>query len=327
MVRLAKGFRLTSGLFLLLNLVAFFLPITCRYQKNYPGLAWSQFDYLKAAFDQVLPSGSEAAKELSASQNIFLLACIVLPMILVLVGGIYNVIGNPRQRLGGILAMVTCLLYVIFVWKIDLLWTAASDVTKEAVLASQSFERGIGCLFVMIFSGMSVLFSIIGWVVTPKVKKKEPETLHKMQEWESQMKQAQVRTQEQKQVQMQEQVQKQREEVPGIPAYVPGTPRGVLKGLVGIYAEVEIPFADGEPITLGRAPDNNLVFEKQEKVSRNHCRITWNGQKRKFLFEDFSSNGSFVIGKADCLPQNISVWLKPGTEFALGDERNIFRLE
>ena len=104
-------------------------------------------------------------------------------------------------------------------------------------------------------------------------------------------------------------------------------PRGVMVGLTGIYAGAEIPFADGEYIKLGRLANNDLVFEGQPKVSRNHCRIKWNSASKRFSFYDYSSNGTFVNGSEDCLPQNLEIEMLPGTVIAIGDENNTFRLE
>ena len=110
-----------------------------------------------------------------------------------------------------------------------------------------------------------------------------------------------------------------------IPPYVPGHPKGVMVGLVGVYAGAEIPFKIGERIRLGRLANNDLVFEGQDKVSRNHCYIKWDGYK--FLIKDSSSNGVFVNGSEDCLPQNIEIEIPIGSVIAIGDENNTFRLE
>ena len=100
-----------------------------------------------------------------------------------------------------------------------------------------------------------------------------------------------------------------------------------MVGLTGIYAGAEISFRDGESIRLGRLPNNDLVFEGQDKVSRNHCYIKWNGGEQKFFIKDFSSNGTFVNGAEDCLPQNIEIEIPIGSVIAIGDEKNTFRLE
>lgn len=100
-----------------------------------------------------------------------------------------------------------------------------------------------------------------------------------------------------------------------------------MRGLVGIYAGAEIPFQDGESIRLGRLTDNDLVFDGQGSVSRKHCTLTWYGDRKKFSILDYSSSGCYINGEKECLPQNIAVWLEPGTVIDIGNAENRFRLE
>ena len=44
MNRFAKKFRVLGSLCVLLNLIAFFQPVTMRIQENYADLTWSQLD-------------------------------------------------------------------------------------------------------------------------------------------------------------------------------------------------------------------------------------------------------------------------------------------
>lgn len=117
------------------------------------------------------------------------------------------------------------------------------------------------------------------------------------------------------------------EEEPVAAPYQPGAPRGVLVGIRGMYAGAEIPFRAEESIWLGRDASNDLVFTDAPRVSRHHCMITWHESKQQYGFLDRSSNGSFIHGQADCLPQNIEIMLQPGTVIDIGDEDNEFRLE
>ena len=112
-----------------------------------------------------------------------------------------------------------------------------------------------------------------------------------------------------------------------IPQYVQSPPRGVLVGLTGMYAGAEIPFQNGMSIRLGRLNNNDLIFEGQGMVSRNHCTIRWDGVSHTFIFKDTSSSGTYVNGSEDCLPQNIEIEIPVGSVIALGDESNTFRLE
>lgn len=117
------------------------------------------------------------------------------------------------------------------------------------------------------------------------------------------------------------------EEEPVAAPYQPGVPRGVLVGIRGMYAGAEIPFRAEESIRLGRDASNDLVFTDAPRVSRHHCMITCHESKQQYGFLDRSSNGSFIHGQADCLPQNIEIMLQPGTVIDIGDEDNEFRLE
>lgn len=98
-------------------------------------------------------------------------------------------------------------------------------------------------------------------------------------------------------------------------------------GLAGIYAGAEIPLAGGDWITLGRQTNNHLVFEGQAKVSRSHCKIRWDGSRKKYILCDYSTRGTFVNGSEECLPQNLELDIPPGTVIAIGDDTNTFRLE
>lgn len=114
-----------------------------------------------------------------------------------------------------------------------------------------------------------------------------------------------------------------------IPPYTPGrAPRGVMVGLAGIYAGVEIPFAPGETIRVGRDSSSNLIFDKRApRVSRHHCEITWNAGSGNYSIVDTSTNGTFKNGSEDCLPQNMTIVLEVGCTLSLGSDDNVFRLE
>lgn len=71
----------------------------------------------------------------------------------------------------------------------------------------------------------------------------------------------------------------------------------VIVGTRGEYAgqELDIPF--GESIVLGRdAQRANLVFSS-EKISKIHCKITFNTSENCFYVTDYSRNGVFTDGK------------------------------
>lgn len=105
-------------------------------------------------------------------------------------------------------------------------------------------------------------------------------------------------------------------------------PRGVLRGLCGMYAGAEIRLAE-DAVVLGRdAAKANLVFDDtNSRVSRKHCKIGYDRQKNMFWLEDYSSTGTYKNGSTNCLPQGMPVPLQPGSVIAIGDETNQFILE
>ena len=105
-------------------------------------------------------------------------------------------------------------------------------------------------------------------------------------------------------------------------------PRGVMVGLTGVYAGVEIPLQPGESVKIGRDATSNLIYDKSApRISRHHCEITWNPQSQNYSIIDTSTNGTFKNGSEDCLPQNMRISLEIGCTISLGDDDNMFRLE
>lgn len=105
-------------------------------------------------------------------------------------------------------------------------------------------------------------------------------------------------------------------------------PRGVMVGLTGVYAGVEIPLQPGETVKIGRDAASNLIYDKSApRISRHHCEITWNPQSQNYSIIDTSTNGTFKNSSEDCLPQNMKISLEVGCTISLGDEDNMFRLE
>lgn len=113
------------------------------------------------------------------------------------------------------------------------------------------------------------------------------------------------------------------------PHYIPVQPQpeqkhGVLVGLCGLYAGAKIEMKDGETITFGRADDNNLIFENENRISRHHCIVRWDAQRQKYIFRDYSSGGSYINDQQDCLPQNLDLEVACGSKIALGNNDNVF---
>lgn len=309
MNRLAKGFRVVSGVLVLLNIMVFFLPIVQCERENYPTKTWSQLNYIMNVMGNEAPYGTD----FTVSRLIWVVCFIIVPLLLVLITGILGIVGNDRQIVSSILSFVVLALYIGLV------------VSIKSYLPDETYSRGMAGNINLICSGLGVLTAIIALIVTPR-KEEMPVMMDIPQVMEIKQQQVEARyniiTEKSEQSKPE---QNNPEQTP--PVEVPQEPRGVMVGLAGIYAGAEIPFKNGECIKIGRLIDNDLVFEGQEKVSRNHCYIKWDANDKKFLLCDFSSNGTFVNGSDECLPQNLELPMEPGTIIAIGDEKNTFRLE
>ncbi len=313
MNRSARTFRVLGSIFVLLNLAALFLPMIRRIQENYGELTWTQFDYLKNMFSGTftgvwMASGgyfTDSGIHYTASR-VWIICLIFLPLLLSVIAGIWGIVGNERQKGSSILILFVLPLYIIM---------AASYENVCPPSPSAKYEMGFACLLNLLFSGCAGVMAVLALVRTPKKIDIKTTAIPQVKE----LKQEQV---EAKYNIIMEQADKNQKK-----PYVPGEPRGVMVGLKGMYAGAEIPLNPGEYIKLGRATTNHLVFEGQSNISRNHCKIKWDAEHKKFIFCDYSSNGSFVNGSEDCLPQNLEMEIAPGSVIALGDDTNTFRLE
>lgn len=307
MNRSAKGFRVVSSLFTLLNIAVFFLPVTRRVQENYAALSWQQSAYIKDMFGGGVPFGDGTTVGIEPLQMMCIICFMILPVILSVVAGIWGIVGNYRQMVSSILIYIILALYTGMYFSISAVWPDALD--------GQIYERGIACSLHLICSVCGALSATAALLCTPKkiedVKVDIP----------------QIREIKQQQIEAKYNIIMETSKKEEVPEYQPGKPRGVMVGLSGLYKGAEIPFTGGEYIKLGRQADNHLVFEGQPNVSRSHCQIKWDAGRGKYLFRDYSSNGSFVNGSKDCLPQNLEIEMEPGTVVAIGDETNTFRLE
>lgn len=302
MNRFAKKFRVFAGLCVLLNLAAVFLPVTRRIQENYPDLTWNQMDYIQSALTKCIPFLEESTVELTGGQSAWILLFMVLPLLLAAIAGIWGIIGSHAQKTSSVLALLVLLLYIGMVMTVDTLWPEAAE--------GQRYHRGIACTLTLLFSGVGAILSVAALAAVPKKIKMASGGIPQVEEIKQQRVEAKYSI-------MMEEKQESRVE----------PEHGVLIGVTGIYAGAAIPLTDGEYILLGRGVSNHLVFEGQTNVSRNHCRIKWDAGRQKYIFRDYSSNGSFANGSEDCLPQNLDLELEPGTTIALGDGGNTFRLK
>ena len=309
MNRFARKFRVLAGLSVLLNLVALFVPVVRRMQENYADVTWNQIDYLQSALAGLLPFLGEPKLELTADQAGLVFLLMLLPLLLSLTAGIWSLVGNHSQKTSSFLIFVLLPFSIAMAAANPSLWPKIEQ-------SGQTFCRGIACMLTPIFSGLGACFSVAALAAAPR-KKKAPET-------EKGIPQVKEIKQEQLEARYNVMAERQPEKQPEARKTAV---HGVLRGLTGVYAGAEIPITDGQYILLGREADNHLVFEGQKKVSRNHCRIKWDNARQVYIIRDYSSNGSFVNGSENCIPQNLDLELAPYTTLSIGDENNSFYLE
>lgn len=302
MNRFAKKFRVLGGLCVLLNVIAFFLPLTRRVQENYADLTWNQLDYIKGVLSRYMPAFEEEAPDVVSVPAGWVLLFIVLPLLLALAAGIWGLAGSYAQKASSILSFAVLILYIGMTVDIGRLWPKAA--------VGQTYCRGAACTLTLVFSGLGAAFAVAALAATPKKIKTAAVTIPQVEEIRQEQVEAKYN------IMMEEQQKPQK-----------GPEHGVLMGRTGLYAGAEIPLTSGECIRMGRHADNQLVFSGQDNVSRSHCQITWDSGRQKYIFRDYSSNGTFANGARDCLPQNLDLDLDPGTTIALGDENNTFYLK
>lgn len=324
MDRSAKGMRVICGLLLLINLAVFFLPVTQIERKNSAGkseLSYSQFNYVAEMTKGELPH--DEYLKVGAFEGICYVVTIVfmlLPFLCSVVGGLCGIAGSPRQLISGICALLVLGCYLGQYFMLTRMW--------PEVTADISCHRGIGSILTLAVSGCAALFGILSFVFMPRRKKAGENKIPQVQEIRKEQNQAMYHMVDVVNGAGEQNLNMSSETPASAPPYVPnGEPRGVLVGLTGMYAGAEIAFTDQMMIRLGRLPDNDLVFENEQHISRRHCEITWYAAEKIFRIRDFSSSGSYINGSEECIPQNINTPLMPGTVLDIGNANNRFRLE
>lgn len=99
---------------------------------------------------------------------------------------------------------------------------------------------------------------------------------------------------------------------------------GKIFGLTGAYAGAEVTLEAGG-IVLGRDSAEAQIVIDSPKVSRRHCRVVYDNEKKQYIVTDYSSNGTFVGNRK--LTKGVAEILPSGTVIALGDDKNTFRLQ
>lgn len=65
-----------------------------------------------------------------------------------------------------------------------------------------------------------------------------------------------------------------------------------LRCISGELRGISIIMADGDEIVIGRDPKTADLVIEDIKVSRRHCKITYDGKAGMFYITDYSSNGT-----------------------------------
>lgn len=318
MNRKAKNLRIAGSVCILLNIIVFFLPMAKYDNPQYPPIErFPQWKYVI----QVLKAEAPYGGEWTTGRLIWMLVFIILPLLISLAAGIGGIVGNERQKVSSILIFVVLGLYIVLFASIGNYFPSNDEFYSRDIAGYMN----LACSLV---ASVIALFALL----TKEEKLEDPVFTEIPQVRELKQEQVQVRYNiiqpEQASAGMAEPIEPTapvKPAQPEISEYVPGPPKGVMIGLTGPYRGAVISFQNGESIRLGRQANNDLVFEDQDMVSRNHCYIRWDGEK--FWIKDSSSNGTFVDGSEDCLPQNIEIEISVGSVIAIGDERNTFRLE
>lgn len=101
---------------------------------------------------------------------------------------------------------------------------------------------------------------------------------------------------------------------------------GSITGLSGSCAGYQLQLHTGEHIIIGKdAKLSNIVIDSSyQAVSRRHVGISYDSGRGKYCVTDYSSNGTFVNGER--LVKDKVVFLSPGTELKIADDKNMFLL-
>jgi len=327
MNRLAKFFRISDGIFLLAGIMAVFLPLFVISQENYPIIQYSGFDYIKSLFGH---GGVNSGNGLQGNELIIVIFLVIVPLLLSLVSGIISITGSTKQIVPGIGSVIVMCLYIILYDNINIL-------EPERLNDAQIYEKGTG-IWLMVFLSICAVISGIASIITmPRIKKdaKIKEDINGFlsgaQSGGQEAGQPPVQTFMPQHGNIQDTIIKDtnlqdtgaQDDVEDIHVDIP---RGAMFGLSGDYKGAQITFQPGEPLSLGRDKSNNLVFVGTKRVSRFHCTLEWLPDKQKYQIIDKSANGSFIEGREECLPQNIAVFIEPGTVLYIGSRENSFIL-
>ncbi|MCI8372278.1 MAG: FHA domain-containing protein [Lachnospiraceae bacterium] len=101
---------------------------------------------------------------------------------------------------------------------------------------------------------------------------------------------------------------------------------GTITGVNGSCAGYQLQLQSGEQVVIGKdAKMSNIVIDASyQAISRRHVGISYDAGRGKYCVTDYSSNGTFVNGNR--LVKGKTVFIAPGSEIKLADDKNIFLL-
>lgn len=104
-----------------------------------------------------------------------------------------------------------------------------------------------------------------------------------------------------------------------------GRKDGTITGVTGAYAGAVIPVKSGETVVIGRDPSSCSIVVKDEKASRKHCTISFNGENGMYAVTDLSVNGVFDR-EGNRIAEKVAVPMSAGSEIRIGKDGDVFRL-
>lgn len=305
MDRLAKGLRISCGIVLLANLAGWFLPWVRITQVNYPDLNATLWSYIYAMlFGEGDALTIVASDGFSGTQKMIIILCMIVAACMILLVGVWGVVGGAKQIITGIGALVNFTLQLVLYLNREKMWVLSGN---------QTADMESGSLILLIGSIAAAILGISTFIVYPRVKKNvESVEIPQLQAIREQQLQARYNVLQ--------------EEIPQENIGENEVPHGTLIGISGLYQGAQITLKDGETIRLGRKADNDLIFASEMHVSRQHCQITWDEARSRYKIYDTSSTGTYMNGQEEPLPQNMEVWLDTGSMLDIGDSSNRFSL-
>lgn len=359
-------FRIAGSIMLLTHILCLFLPfykansmllsemglsqeqIEIEMEPNISGIAEmlqkregvSQFDLfrftaqgnLEQAADTISMLGIGNYEEMKLKLTLFILLMFLVPLLVRIAGGITGIVCKSKipfiilsviSFFAGICVLaVNMIIYAkmhemldsVLGEELSMIQSSMAAIGGNSDILSYFAAPGIGFFLILFLNTVTLVLAVLCGI---SEKKKQKPKKEEMKEGILPMPQATAGW-----------------DIPpadnagGVAVPKPEQPRGIMRGICGMYEGAEIPLQN-EKIMIGRDPSRaNLIYDENcTKVSRKHCEVSYNPQTKMFVFVDYSSTGTFKNGNPDCLPQNMKVMLEPGSTIDIGDETNRFILE